>query len=112
MNGWTGRPAPGGPGAGERGTGGPDGLGEDYLDGNALAGPLSEVFVIDMTSARGRCDSCGAVSVIAQARLYVNAPAMILRCPSCSGVLLRVRREGSRAVLDLRGFSYLTIDLG
>jgi hypothetical protein len=106
MNGWTGRTQAGGLGAGERGSG------EDYLDGNALAGPLSEIFAIDMTSARGRCDSCGAVSAIAQARLYVNAPAMVLRCPSCSGVLLRLREDGGQAVLDLRGFSYLTVDLG
>jgi hypothetical protein len=86
--------------------------GDDYLDGNALAGPLSELFSIDMTSARGKCDSCGAVWEMAQARLYVKAPAMVLRCPSCEGVLLRFNESGGRIVLDLRGFSYLTIDLG
>lgn len=86
--------------------------GDDYLDGNALAGPLSEIFSIDMTSARGRCDHCGAVWEMAQARLYVNAPAMVLRCKSCEGVLLRFNESGGRIVLDLRGLSYLTIELG
>jgi len=106
MTGWAGRLPEAGTGAGGRGSG------EDYLDGNALAGPLSEIFAVDVTSARGRCGSCGAVSAIAQARLYVDAPGMVLRCPSCLGVLLRLREDGGQAVLDLRGLSYLTVDLG
>ncbi len=30
-----------------------------YLDGNVLAGALGEVFAVDVTSATGRCVSCG-----------------------------------------------------
>ncbi|MDU0287802.1 DUF6510 family protein [Saccharothrix longispora] len=29
------------------------------MDGNALAGPLAEVFAVDLTAARARCGSCG-----------------------------------------------------
>lgn len=84
---------------------------DDYLDGNALAGPLSEVFSIDITAALGTCGNCGAVRAVAQAHLYVNAPAKILRCPSCGGVLLRLDERGGRIILDLSGFAQLTIEV-
>lgn len=84
----------------------------DYLDGNALAGPLSEVFSIDITAALGTCGGCGAVRALAQAHLYVDAPAKILRCPSCGGVLLRLDERGGRLILDLSGFAHLTIQVG
>ncbi len=31
----------------------------DYQDGNALAGPLSEIFTLDVTAAQGTCAACG-----------------------------------------------------
>jgi hypothetical protein len=31
-----------------------------YLDGNAAAGELSKVFVMDVTAAQGKCKHCGA----------------------------------------------------
>jgi len=34
-----------------------------FLDGNAMAGALGEVFAVDVTAAVGRCDGCGAVGV-------------------------------------------------
>ncbi|MEA5455847.1 DUF6510 family protein [Sinomonas sp. JGH33] len=84
---------------------------DDYLDGNALAGPLSEVFSIDITAALGTCSGCGAEGAIAEARLYVSAPAKILRCPSCGAVLLRLDEREGRLILDLSGFRNVTIHL-
>ena len=34
-------------------------------DGNTLAGPLSEVFGVELTTAAGRCRSCGTTSQVA-----------------------------------------------
>lgn len=82
----------------------------DYLDGNAAAGPLSELFAIDVTAARGRCEHCGAVSVVATARLYPNAPGVVLRCSHCDGVLIRLVETEHRITIDLRGLSYLEVD--
>ena len=31
-----------------------------WSDGNALAGPLQDVFRVDVTTAVGRCTACGA----------------------------------------------------
>ena len=84
---------------------------DDFLDGNALAGPLSEVFAIDITGALGTCGGCGAVRAVAEAHLYIHAPAKLLRCPSCDGVLLRLDERGGRIILDLSGFRQLTIEI-
>lgn len=79
------------------------------LDGNAAAGPLLELFSIDLTAASGRCDHCGRVSVLADTVLYDRAPGLVVRCRGCDGVLLKLVDSGERIWLDLRGLSYLEI---
>jgi hypothetical protein len=73
------------------------------LDGNVLAGPLREIFAVDVTVARGRCAGCGRVDVVAELRVYADAPGLVARCPSCDAVMLRLVRAPDRAWLDLRG---------
>ncbi len=80
-----------------------------FLDGNALAGMLGEVFAVEATTAVGRCDGCGGVSVLAETRVYVDAPGTIVRCAGCDAVLLRVVSSPDRTWLDLRGLSYLQL---
>ncbi len=82
---------------------------ELWTDGNALAGPLQDVFSIDITAATGRCASCGRTGPIAQARLFDHAPGLVARCPSCGQVVLRMVRAPGRAWLDLRGLTYLEV---
>ena len=79
----------------------------NYLDGNAAAGSLSELFAVDLTSAIAQCNGCGQVAVFAEARLYVDAPGMVARCNGCESVLLRVVRTPDDTYLDLRGLTYL-----
>ncbi|WP_432950459.1 DUF6510 family protein [Kribbella sp. CA-253562] len=80
-----------------------------YLDGNAAAGALSEVFAVDLTAATGRCAGCGRTGVFAEARLYVDAPGLVARCPGCEDVLLRVVTTPTDTYLDLRGLTYLRV---
>ena len=80
-----------------------------YLDGNAAAGALSEVFAVDVTAAIGRCDGCGQTGVFAEARLYVDAPGLVARCQGCDNVLLRVVTTPNDTFLDLRGLTYLRV---
>ena len=82
---------------------------ETYLDGNAAAGVLSEVFAVDVTTAVGQCAGCGRVGVFADTRVYVDAPGTVVRCAGCDAVLLRVVTAPGRTWLDLRGLSYLQI---
>lgn len=76
------------------------------LDGNAAAGILSEVFAAEMTAARGTCASCGATNVFASAQLYAQAPGAVLRCPSCTAVIMcLVRLPDGGMVVDLSGLA-------
>jgi hypothetical protein len=81
----------------------------EALDGNVAAGILSEVFALEVTSARGRCDSCGAEAHVAETRAYVDAPGLVLRCASCDSVVLVVVRGDGRLWLGLSGFTWLEL---
>ncbi|SDN85172.1 DUF6510 family protein [Geodermatophilus sp. DSM 45219] len=79
------------------------------LDGNAAAGMLAELFAVDVTTARSRCASCGTTSMLGAHHLYADAPALVLRCPDCTDVVLRYAVQEGRILLDLRGAQLLTV---
>jgi hypothetical protein len=68
------------------------------LDGNAIAGALFELFGREMTTSTGACSHCGARAQMAELRVYVKAPAIVVRCPSCESVLIVL--QGPRPYLD------------
>lgn len=78
-----------------------------YLDGNAAAGMLSEVFAADVTTAIGRCANCGDESVLARARVYVDEHGLVVRCSVCGDVIAVAAERAGRLCLDLRGLSWL-----
>jgi ribosomal protein S27E len=80
------------------------------LDGNAEAGLLREVFAVELTTARGRCDNCGNVAEVGAVMVYANAPGTVLRCPVCNAVLMRIASNGGRHWLDVRGITWLEIN--
>jgi len=86
------------------------GEGAEY-DGNALAGPLSEVFAVEMTVAVARCAGCGRSSPVATLAVYGPDPGMVARCPGCSDVLLRMVRTPDEMWLDLSGMASLRFPL-
>ena len=73
------------------------------LDGNAAAGLLGEVFAAEMTSALGTCDGCGATNALGSVQLYAHAPGSVLRCPSCTAMLMCIVRLPDGLVVDLSG---------
>jgi hypothetical protein len=81
------------------------------LDGNAAAGMLRDVFALELTAAQGACASCGAVAAMGAQHLYMYplAPGAVLRCSSCSEVLMVVVQGGGRYRLGLRGLTWLEI---
>jgi len=81
-----------------------------HLDGNAAAGPLWELFRLDVIAAIGRCKHCGAVRAFGEASVYADGPGMVVRCTSCEGVLLRLVETPTSFWLDVSGLSYLQID--
>jgi len=82
-----------------------------WVDGNELAGPLRELFDVDVTVARGRCVGCGREGKVAEAIVFDRAPGLVARCPGCNSVLLRMVRGPGRAWLDLRGVTCLEFAL-
>lgn len=85
---------------------------ERFLDGNAAAGVLASFFAVDVTAALGECDHCGRVGRLAEARVYLPAPGVVVRCRGCDGVLLRVVEAPGRAWLDMRGLRTLQVSTG
>jgi hypothetical protein len=83
----------------------------NYLDGNAAAGAMSEIFAHDMTSAEGQCAFCGTQTRFADARLYTDAPGLVARCVVCDHVLARIVRAETQVFLEMQGLRYLRIDL-
>jgi ArsR family metal-binding transcriptional regulator len=82
----------------------------NYLDGNAAAGELSEIFAMDITAAEGQCAYCGETKCFAEAHLYMQGPGAVARCAVCEHVILRVVNVRQHVFLDVRGLTYLRLD--
>jgi hypothetical protein len=78
-----------------------------HLDGNAAAGPLSEVFAGELTSAIATCAGCGATGALATVHVYAAGPGTVLRCPECDAVLLRLVHARGETCLEMSGVSVL-----
>ncbi len=86
------------------------GGGGEY-DGNVLAGPLSDVFAVEVTAAIARCAGCGRSSPVATLTVYGPDPGLVGRCPGCADVLLRLVRTPDAVWLDLSGMAALRVPL-
>ncbi len=80
------------------------------LDGNAAAGLLEEVFGREMTTVRGTCTGCSAVEQLGAVRLYRTA-GIVLRCPHCDHVLMKLVAGGDRLWIDICGVRALELRL-
>ena len=81
----------------------------NYLDGNAVAGDLSNIFTMDVTVAEGQCAHCGAKKRFAEAHVYMRGPGVVVRCVVCEHVLLRLAYVRQRVFLDASGMKYLSL---
>jgi Family of unknown function (DUF6510) len=80
------------------------------LDGNAVAGLLREVFAVDITTATGTCDNCGATEPVGAVHVFRGA-GIVLRCPHCENALVKIVRDDTRVWIDLRGVRTLEVAL-
>ena len=80
------------------------------LDGNAVAGLLQEMFAVDMTTALGTCGGCGATEKVGAVHVYRGA-GVVMRCPHCDSVLVKVVTDGTRAWIALSGVRTLQVSL-
>jgi hypothetical protein len=77
------------------------------LDGNAIGGLLHEVFGADMTDAEATCATCGATGPVAETVVYLRGPGTVVRCRSCSGVLMVISQIRGVNCVDVRGLTTL-----
>ena len=75
---------------------------EVHTDGNGVAGLLSEVLAVEVTTMRRRCQSCGAENALGAHRAYHGA-GIVLRCPACADVALRIGVRDDALVFEVRG---------
>ena len=75
---------------------------ELMLDGNAVGGLLVEIFGEDLTGVGSTCPDCGRQGEVATLRAFTHAPGVVLRCPACDAVLLRIVRTPWRLRYEAR----------
>jgi uncharacterized Zn finger protein len=80
-----------------------------HLDGNALAGRLSDLFAFDLTTAVGRCLNCGNSGMLGDAVVYLSGPGTIARCRHCGAVLATIVESDDKIWLSLAGVSALEV---
>jgi hypothetical protein len=73
-----------------------------HTDGNEIAGLLQDVFVAEFTTMERTCQSCGDQNPAGAHRSYHGA-GIVLRCPNCDDVALRIAELPDRFVFELRG---------
>jgi len=82
-----------------------------HVDGNVLAGPLSEALGVEITLATTTCVGCGRSDAVASLHVYTGGPGVVARCPGCTSVVLRYVRTTTAGYLDLRGTIALRVAL-
>jgi len=79
------------------------------LDGNAAAGILNEIFALEMTSNSIECAHCGREGEMGTLLAFTQAPGVVLRCPGCENIIMRIVQLPDAIYLDLRGAVYLRL---
>lgn len=82
------------------------------LDGNAAGGVLGALFPFEMTGVETTCDGCGAHNEIGALAVYAHGMGMVIRCPGCDSILIRITEIRGRYWLDMRGVRALQINPG
>jgi hypothetical protein len=82
---------------------------ELMLDANAVAGLLMDVFGGEMTAEPTECAHCGNQTEIGTLLAFTLGPGVVLRCPACSQVILRIVQTPGAIYLDARGAVYLKL---
>ena len=77
------------------------------VDGSAVGGLLAAAFGADVTGDAERCAHCGTVSVVATLRVYARGPGIVLRCPACADIVIRIVETPTGLRIDVSGATHL-----
>jgi hypothetical protein len=79
------------------------------LDGNAVAGELSELFRLDMTMAIATCAGCATTGELARVRVFASEMGTVLRCPECDTLLARMAHTPGQLWMEMPGIRALRV---
>lgn len=82
---------------------------ELMLDANSAAGMLQEIFGAEMTASPTECASCGNDGEVGTLLAFTQGPGIVLRCPACESVMLRIVQTPEATYIDARGAVYLRL---
>lgn len=80
------------------------------VDGNAAAGVLADIFGVEMTEAWTTCAICTAHNAMGRLIVYMHGMGVVLRCPGCGNVLIKIGTVAQTYRIDLRGVRALELD--
>jgi hypothetical protein len=73
------------------------------VDGSGVGGLLASLFGVEMTATPGECAHCHTVSMVGAMRVYMRGPGVVMRCPACAEVVLRIVETPSETIVDVSG---------
>ncbi len=79
------------------------------LDGNAAAGILNDIFALEMTSNSIECAHCGRQGEMGSLLAFMQTPGIVLRCPGCENIIMRIVQLPEDILLDVRGATYISL---
>lgn len=80
-----------------------------HVDGNAIVGPLSLALGTDAALARLTCRACGLDHLVAEAHVYLRAPGIVIRCPSCGNAEIVLVELEHRVQITTMGVERLVL---
>ena len=75
---------------------------DQHIDGNGIAGLLSEIAGADLTAVLRTCQSCGDRRAVGEHLAYASA-GVVLRCSNCADVAVVVGMQDTRLVVEWHG---------
>jgi ribosomal protein S27E len=79
----------------------------NHLDGNVLAGPLTDLFTFEPTSTPAQCQSCADVATLGQAMVYSHPMGFVARCRHCDNVLAVIVEHSGQKSVNMQGLRWL-----
>jgi uncharacterized protein DUF6510 len=79
------------------------------VDGNAIGGVLASIFAVDVTASPGECATCHTVSIVGTMRVYMRGPGIVVRCPACAEVVVRIVETPTETLVDVSGVAMLRV---
>jgi hypothetical protein len=83
--------------------------GHAHVDGNAIIGALSLALGTDAAHLSVVCAACADHHHVAQTRVYLRCPGMVIRCPNCGGVELVLVDIHHHVLLTVAGAARLDL---